>query len=104
VAPGSWAKLSYSLPQRAGRPRTGRLFLSRGESLTQSSKISLPSSLSFHWRVATRLAPGFNTLMVFSGVHQANPRFAALFFSLEPSRAAAWRTTPHKLRSETKVT
>jgi hypothetical protein len=38
------------------------------------------------------------------GGHQANPRFAAIPFSLEPSGISVRRKTPHKLSSERMVT
>ena len=61
-------------------------FLSHGDSLTQSSKISPPSSLSSHWGVTATPAPCFKTPPAFCGTHQANPCFAAVPFSLEPSQ------------------
>jgi hypothetical protein len=38
------------------------------------------------------------------GTRQANPRFAAIPFSLELNQVTARRKTPHKLSSETMVT
>jgi hypothetical protein len=38
------------------------------------------------------------------GAHQANPHFATIPFSLEPSQITVRRKTPHKLNSETVIT
>ena len=77
AGPGGLAR--QTLPVMAG------LFSSRGDSLTQSSEISPPSSLSSHWLVATMPASCFEFPMTFWGARLANPHFAAIAFSLEPS-------------------
>ena len=65
---------------------TASLILSHGESLTQSSKISPPSSLRSNWQVTTTPTPCFKTPMAFCGAHQAIPHFAPMVpFSLEPN-------------------
>ena len=61
------------------------LFSSHRDSLTQSSEISPPSLLSSHWQVATTPAPCIQIFMAFWGTLLANPCFATIPFSLEPS-------------------
>ena len=71
----------------AGQALTGIASLSHlVETLTQSSEISPPSLLSSHWGVTATPAPCFKTPPAFCGTHQANPCFAAVPFSLEPSQ------------------
>ena len=61
------------------------LFLSCGDSLIQSSKISPPSSLSSHWRVITMSAPCFKTPMAFCDTHLAKdlPPYFSLWNPVE---------------------
>jgi hypothetical protein len=80
------------------------LFLSQGDSLAWSS-----------WNVSTQLPnfpveghyqaiPELQIPQGLCGIHQANPQFATVPFSLETKWAAMWRQTQHKLSSETMVT
>ena len=48
-------------------------------------------------------SPMFQNSHNLCGVHQANPHFTAIPFSLGPRWAAAWRKMQHKLSSETMV-
>jgi hypothetical protein len=94
---------NHFLPQRPGQPCTGRQWPTSFDligTLNQNSTISPPSSLGSHWQVITML----QSPLAFCGAHQANPRFAAVPFSLELSQIIARRKTPHKLSSETMVT
>jgi hypothetical protein len=63
---------------------------------TQHTKFSL---------VGPHLAnPVLQNLQGLCGTHQANPCFATIPFSLEPSQATMWRKIPHKLSSKATVT
>ena len=61
------------------------LFSSCGDSPTQSSEIFPPSLLSSHWQITTTPTPHFKIPMAFWGTLLANPCFATVPFSLEPS-------------------
>jgi hypothetical protein len=70
-------------------------FTSRGDSLTQSSKISPPSSPSSLWRVATTPAPCFKIPTVFV-VHiwqtHTLPPYPSLLNPIEPPREGKCHT------------
>ena len=79
------------------------LFLSHGDSDSELHNLSTQLT-RFPLLGRYHASPMLQSPHGLCGEHQANPRFAAVPFSLEPSWIAGRRKTPHKFNSETMVT
>ena len=102
----NWAfTITYNFDQLWFSPlTTSRTVLFDGHSLAQSSQTVSTQVSKFPLVGCYHTSTMLQIPHSVCGAHLANPCFAPIPISLEPSQTSAWRKMPHKLSSETIVT